>query len=52
MAVCNPGARMAVNTLLKRSRLAGGSAVPPQQTAFLRCNCPEIRAIGTAVNLR
>src|SRR3954469_14934582 len=48
----NPGTRMADNTLVKRSRLAGGSAVSPQQHAILHCNCPENRTIGTAVNLR
>jgi len=52
MAVYNRGARMADNTSVKRSGVAGGSAIPPRQTAILRCNCPEIRAIGTAVNLR
>jgi hypothetical protein len=49
MAVCNPGARIAVEASVKRSWLV---AVPPQQAGFLRCNCSEIRAIGTAVNLR
>jgi hypothetical protein len=52
MTVCNPGAQMAADTMVKRSGRAIGSAIPRRQNAILHCDCPEIRAIGTAVDLR
>jgi hypothetical protein len=49
MAVAIREARMALKTVIKRSGLAAGSAILP---ALFALQLPEIRAIGTAVNLR